>query len=330
MHLDMYKLGANPIPLLRTTLAEICSMATFQLHVLPVVVLVLLLLLGSPAAAGKTGQLAVFWGRDKDEGSLREACDTGVYTTVIISFFSVFGHGRYWTDLSGHQLYGVGADVKHCQRDKNVTVLLSIGGDGDGYSLPTVRSARDVAEHLWHAYLGGGRRKGVFRPFGDAVLNGVDLYIDHGGSAHYDELARRLAAYNDRHGEKASAAVLLTATVRCMDGQETSADAALGTGLLGRIHVRYYNDTMCSFNAEERRPFYGSWVGWAQRYPKARLYVGLPAARDAATDGWVDPETLFSRALPLVQDTPGYGGVMLWDRYFDRRDRYGVRIKHMV
>ena len=46
--------------------------------------------------------MVVFWGRNKAEGSLRKTCDRGCYTTVIISFFSVFGHGKYWTDLCGH------------------------------------------------------------------------------------------------------------------------------------------------------------------------------------------------------------------------------------
>ncbi|OEL22660.1 Xylanase inhibitor protein 1 [Dichanthelium oligosanthes] len=297
--------------------------------------LVVLLLAGvvaSPAAAGKTEDLTVFWGRNKDEGSLREACDTGTYNTVIISFFSVFGNRRYWADLSGHDVSAIGDDVKHCQSARNVTVLLSVGGDGDRYSLPTARAARDVADHLWHAYLGGGRR-GVFRPFGDAALDGVDFYIDHGGAENYDALARRLAGYryDGRHGSKKKA-VLLTATPRCMDGGEGMAgvDAALATGLFRRIHVRFYNDTMCSFSVREKRPFYGSWLGWTERYPEAKVYVGLPAAPDAASDGWVEPKAVFLEVMPLVQDTANYGGVMLWNRYYDKRDRYGLRIKLMV
>ncbi|KAG2611214.1 xylanase inhibitor protein 1-like [Panicum virgatum] len=288
--------------------------------------LVVLLFLGAvagPAAAGKTEDLTVFWGRNKDEGSLREACDTGTYTTVIISFLSVFGHGSYYSaDLSGHDASAVGADIKHCQAANNVTVLLSIGGNGDQYSLPTAKAARDLADHLWHAYLGGRRRRGVPRPFGDAVLHGVDLYVDHGGSANYDELARRLAGYKG---------VLLTVTPRCMgDGGEGGVDAALATGLFRRIHVRFYNDTACSFRSEDKRFFYGSWLGWAERFPAAKLYVGLPAARDVASDGWVEAEAVGAEVMPLVRETNNYGGVMLWNRYYDKRDGYGLRIKHMV
>ncbi|TVT99635.1 hypothetical protein EJB05_54977, partial [Eragrostis curvula] len=79
------------------------------------VALAVLVFLAGAATAKKTGQLTVFWGRNKNEGTLREACDTGLYNTVIISFYSVFGHGRYWGDLSGHPLAGVGDDIKHCQ-----------------------------------------------------------------------------------------------------------------------------------------------------------------------------------------------------------------------
>ncbi|TVU23344.1 hypothetical protein EJB05_25701, partial [Eragrostis curvula] len=79
------------------------------------VALAVLVFLAGAATATKTGQLTVFWGRNKDEGTLSEACDTGLYNTVIISFYSVFGHGRYWGDLSGHPLAGVGDDIKHCQ-----------------------------------------------------------------------------------------------------------------------------------------------------------------------------------------------------------------------
>ncbi|BAT15370.1 Os11g0701600, partial [Oryza sativa Japonica Group] len=117
--------------------------------------LVVVSCLAAPATADWYGPLAVYWGRHKDyEGSLREACDTGRYNTVIITFYSVFGYvkGRYGLDISGHPVAAVGADIKHCQ-SKGVQVLLSIGGQGGGYSLPSSQSAADVADNLWNAYL---------------------------------------------------------------------------------------------------------------------------------------------------------------------------------
>ena len=151
--------------------------------------------LAVPAAAtGKTGQVAVFWGRNKNEGSLREACDTGTYTIAIISFLDVFGHGKYHLDLSGHDVSAVGADIKHCQ-SKGILVFLSIGGFGTQYSLPSPQSADDVANYIWNAYM-LGTAKGVYRPFGDAFVDGVDFFIQNGAPDNYDELARRLWSYN--------------------------------------------------------------------------------------------------------------------------------------
>ncbi|EEE67649.1 hypothetical protein OsJ_25245 [Oryza sativa Japonica Group] len=83
---------------------------TFTRHSLVVIVGALLLqlfflagLAPAAAAAGPTGQVTVFWGRNKDEGSLREACDTGLYTMVVMSFLNVYGArgGEYRLDLAG-------------------------------------------------------------------------------------------------------------------------------------------------------------------------------------------------------------------------------------
>ncbi|GJM87914.1 hypothetical protein PR202_ga03920 [Eleusine coracana subsp. coracana] len=283
------------------------------------------------ATAGKTGQLTVYWGRNKAEGSLREACDTGIYNTVIISFFSVFGHGKYWTDLSGHPLNGVGNDIKHCQSKKHVTVLLSIGGDGEGYSLPTAKSARDVADHLWNAYL-GGHRMGVFRPFGDAVLDGIDFYIGLGPQdKYYDELARSLVAMASRRGKiTKQAAVHLTASPPCsrVFDEQASSELETMTRLVERVHVRFYGEPSCGYDYHETRPFWGAWSLWRFRFPATRLHVALPASDEFR--GWIDAETLRESVLPSLQDEPRYGGVVLWNRYHDKITGYGHAIRDVV
>ncbi|TVT99645.1 hypothetical protein EJB05_54987, partial [Eragrostis curvula] len=92
-----------------------------------VVVFVIAFVFASPASAdlvNKTGQVTVFWGRHEAEGSLREACDSGMYTMVIMSFLNVYGHDKYNLDISGHPVAGMGADIKHCQ-SKGVLVSLA-------------------------------------------------------------------------------------------------------------------------------------------------------------------------------------------------------------
>lgn len=279
--------------------------------------------LSGPAAARKTGQLTVFWGRNKDEGTLREACDTGLYTTVIISFYSVFGHGRYWGDLSGHQLYGIGGDIKHCQ-SKFIVVLLSIGGGGNQYSLPSSQSAADVADNLWNAHLGGSR-KGVFRPFGDAVVDGIDFFIEQGSPDHYDELARRLYSYNKNY--RGRVGVRLTATPRCAY-PDWRVEKALQTGLFERIHVRFYDDAKCSYNHGGLSAVMEQWNRWTARYPGSQVYLGLAAANVPGKNDNVFIKSLYYDLLPNVQKANNYGGIMLWDRYYDKQTKYGQTVKH--
>ncbi|KAM0845967.1 hypothetical protein ACQ4PT_055979 [Festuca glaucescens] len=266
--------------------------------------------LAVPAAAtGKTGQVAVFWGRNKDEGSLREACDTGTYTIAVISFLDVFGHGNYHLDLSGHDVSAVGADIKHCQ-SKGILVFLSIGGFGNQYSLPSPQSAADFANYLWNAYM-LGTAKGVSRPFGDAFVDGIDFFIQNGAPDNYDELARRLVEFNKAY--RARTPVQLTATPRC-GFPDRNVERALATGLFTRIFVRFYDDAHCAAYWQQE------WNKWTAAYPSAQIFVGLPAAEKKV--GYVHPKNLQGGLFSVVQNTANYGGVMIWERYDDKRTGY--------
>ncbi|XBI44430.1 hypothetical protein VPH35_109064 [Triticum aestivum] len=204
------------------------------------------------------------------------------------------GQVTYHLDLSGHDLSAVGADIKHCQ-SKGVPVSLSIGGYGTGYSLPSNRSALDLFDHLWNSYFGGSK-PGVRRPFGDAWLDGVDLFLEHGTPAdRYDPLH-------------------LTATVRCGYPPAVHVGRALATGIFERVHVRIYeeSDKACNqYGAWEE-----AWDRWTAAYPATRFFIGLTA--DEKSYQWIHPKN----------KKDNYGGVMLWDRYFDKQSDYSSYIKY--
>uniref|UniRef100_A0A0D9WQN2 GH18 domain-containing protein n=1 Tax=Leersia perrieri TaxID=77586 RepID=A0A0D9WQN2_9ORYZ len=284
--------------------------------------LLLLTSLAGPATADE--QIAVFWGRHADEGTLREACDTGYYNTVIISFYTAFGaHGDdHRIDLSGHPLRGVGADIKHCQR-KGILVLLSIGGpagngSGEHYSLPSSRAASDVADNLWNSVL-VGRRSGVFRPFGDAVVDGIDFFIDRGSGDHYDELATKLSMYGNGGGGKGKKGLMLTATPRC-SYPDKRLEKALATGLFARIHVRMFGrrDASCTTAARE------SWEKWAAAYPASQVYLGLVASPEQDDPGYLSPKPLYYTVVMYIRDRDNYGGKVIWDRYYDNKTGYST------
>ncbi|TVU24495.1 hypothetical protein EJB05_26937, partial [Eragrostis curvula] len=135
------------------------------------------------AADDSIGNIAVFCGWNKTEGTLREACDTGKYTTVIISFLNSFGHGKYALNLSGHPLDGVDDDIKHF-KSKGILVLLSIGGSatagGGDYSLPSSQAAADLADYLWHGFLGGASGSGRQEDEDAVSLAVLDVVADAG------------------------------------------------------------------------------------------------------------------------------------------------------
>ncbi|CAL4980114.1 unnamed protein product [Urochloa decumbens] len=238
------------------------------------------LAVGSLAATGP-GDIAVLWGRNKDEGTLREACDTGTYNTVILSFLTAFGHGTYTLDLSGHPLAGIGDDIKHCQ-SKGILVLLSIGGPSASaaanYSLPSPQSAADLADYLWHAFSPAATPA---YPAPSATRRGVTL----------------------------------TATVRCAFPDPDLA-AALATGLFSRIHVRLYGDLKCEWGQ------FDSWNKWAAAFPASRVFVGVVAAPEADQDAYLFQKDLYYGILQFAEEVPNYGGLMIWDRYYDKMNHY--------
>ncbi|BAF24169.1 xylanase inhibitor protein 1-like [Oryza sativa Japonica Group] len=280
-------------------------------------------LAGAIDPAGRRRNVVVFWGGNKNEGSLRSVCDSGLYNIVIISFYSLFGHGRYWDDLSGHDLRHIGADITHCHF-KAVYVLLSIGGgDGKDYSLPSSKSAADVADNLYNSFLGGSR-PGVYHPFGDDVtVVGIDFFIDRGQPDHYYEIAERIN-YDTRHWRD-PIGFKLTATVSCAyDDSDPRMKKALETYLFRRIHVRFYDDPRCSYNHAGLAGVMAQWNRWSASYPyNGKIYLGLAAANLTGKNDMVAVGELYRKLLPAVQKTDTYGGVMLWNSYYDSITHYG-------
>jgi chitinase len=164
----------------------------------------------------------------------------------------------------------------------------------------------------------------VRRPFGDAWLDGVDLFLEHGTPAdRYDVLALELAKHNIRGGP--GKPLHLTATVRCGYPPAAHVGRALATGIFERVHVRIYegDDKACNV--------YGAWQDawdkWTAAYPATKFYIGLTA--DQTSYQWIHPKNVYYGIAPVVQKKDNYGGIMLWDRYFDKKsDDYGSLIKN--
>lgn len=61
-----------------------------------------------------------------------------------------------------------------------------------------------------------------------------------------------------------------------------------------------------------------------------KFFIGLPASKAAAGNGYVPKQLLTSQVLPLAKGSPKYGGIMLWDRYNDEQTGYSSAVKSSV
>lgn len=80
------------------------------------------LLLGFLIASAQAGSIAVYWGQNGREGTLKATCDTGNYAYVMLSFLITFGNDRTPVlNLAGHcnpssgGCKGLTSDITSCQ-----------------------------------------------------------------------------------------------------------------------------------------------------------------------------------------------------------------------
>ncbi|KAK9153654.1 hypothetical protein Sjap_001134 [Stephania japonica] len=277
----------------------------------------------------QAGGIAIYWGQNGNEGTLAETCSTGNYKFVNLAFLATFGNGQTpMINLAGHcDPYSNGctalsADIKACQ-SKGIKVMLTIGGASGSYSLASEADAKQVATYLWNNFLGGHSST---RPLGDAVLDGIDFDIEGGTGMYWDDLARYLSAYGANRGSKK---VYLTAAPQC-PFPDAWVGGALKTGLFDYVWVQFYNNPPCQYSSASIENLEESWKTWTSSLNAGKIFLGLPAAADAAGSGFIPSDDLTSKVLPLIKGSGKYGGVMLWSKYYDDQSGYSASIKNDV
>ncbi|XP_075495513.1 hevamine-A-like [Primulina tabacum] len=278
-------------------------------------------------AAANRGGIAIYWGQNGNEGTLAATCATGRFSYVNIAFLYIFGSGQSpRLNLAGHcdpSITGacnfVSDGIRACQR-RGIRVFLSIGGGVGSYSLSSREDARNLSVYLWQTFLGGGRRNSTSRPLGDAVLDGIDLDIELGSSLYYDDLVRYLKSYSI-YGRR----VFMTGAPQC-PFPDRLLGAALNTRLFDFVWIQFYNNPPCQYSSGNITNLVNSWRLWTSSVNARRIFLGLPAAPQAAGSGFIPPDVLTGQILPLIKRSPKYGGVMLWSKYWDDQSGYSSSI----
>jgi len=268
--------------------------------------------------------VAIYWGQNGLEGTLANTCATGNYAYVNIAFLPIFGDDRTpeinlgdHCDPRNNGCVHVSDNITYCQA-QGIKVLLSIGGGVGNYSLSSPSDAKKTAKYLWKNFLGG---RSANRPLGPAVLDGVDFDIELGGNLYWDELARNLYKYSLR-GRK----VYLSAAPQC-PFPDFSQGEALATGLFDYVWIQFYNNPQCGYSEGDVSRILSSWKQWTSSAPATVMFLGLPAAPQAAGNGFVPVSVLTSQVLPVIKGSAKYGGVMLWSKFYDDQSGYSAAIK---
>ncbi|GAB4858385.1 hypothetical protein Ancab_009856 [Ancistrocladus abbreviatus] len=162
------------------------------------------------------------------------------------------------------------------------------------YSLTSESDAQQVAEYLWNNFLSG--TSSTSRPLGDAILDGIDFDIESRTGQYWDVLAKALSGYSSTTRK-----VYLSVAPQCKF-PDANLSGAISTGLFDYV--------------------------WWITVDANQVFLGIPVATGAAGSGYIPPDVLIAQVLPSIKQSSKYGGVMLWNRYFD--SGYSTAIKSDV
>lgn len=297
-------------------------------------------------------QIAVYYGQGPEQARLSTFCDQSQYDIIPVGFINGFGNGYTYDWGSNTFKYNYGwpsanfgnqcgsanytlpngtvtnmflscgqlaEDVQYCQ-NAGKKITLSIGGANDRspYQLGSDDEGRDFAEKVWGMF---GPKRADWgnkpRPFGDFVVDGIDLDLEMGSNVGYAAMATRFR-------ELMGNSKLLTAAPQCGMPDSHLSDA-FSAARFDHIYVQFYNTPSCSAAAGVSKLKGGNggndinfkaWADFANglnQSPTPKVFIGLPGSTQAANNGYYISASDAKLLLDKYHKYPGFGGVMIWE-----------------
>ncbi|GJE89922.1 glycoside hydrolase family 18 protein [Phanerochaete sordida] len=269
--------------------------------------------------------LAIYWGQDGANSQQRLSfyCQDDTVDTIPLAFLYIFrGTGgdpvidfantcNQWDDsvFPGTALANcqaaMEADIKTCQ-SKGKAITLSLGGATGQIGFSSDSQAQQFATQIWNLFLGGSSST---RPFGTAVLDGIDLDIESGTPAHYAAFVTQIRTLAAPTGKK----YIITAAPQC-PYPDAYIGAALNEADFDAVYVQFYNN-YCGLDQPSDYNF-ATWDNWAKTTSfnkDVKVYIGAAGSPAAAGTGYVGPNTLAQFAADAQSKYSSFGGVMMWD-----------------
>ncbi|KAG0045269.1 Chitinase 1 [Gryganskiella cystojenkinii] len=264
-----------------------------------------------------------YWGQNSvssvggDEAPLASYCQDDTIDVFAIAFVSQIVNGQPILNLADHcgatfpnsnllNCPQVGADIKTCQ-SKGKALVISIGGASGSYSLETAAAGTAFAEQIWDTFLGGSSST---RPFGDAVLDGVDLDLESGTNLGYVAFIQTLRT----KFASSSKSFYITSAPQC-PYPDLATQAALNAAWFDLVWIQFYNN-YCGAQAYGTSNFnFDQWNTWATTVSinsNVRVLLGVPGGPGAAGSGTVTASQM-NTILADIKSYSNFGGVMMWD-----------------
>ncbi|KAJ2631474.1 Chitinase 2 [Coemansia sp. RSA 1290] len=261
---------------------------------------------------------ASYYGQNsaKNQKSLGEYCRDAIEDVIILAFMNGFPNillnfaSACETTFEGSTLLScptMAKDIQYCQL-QGKAVILSMGGASGAYGFTSDSEATSFADTMWNTFFKGSTDQ---RPFGDAVLDGVDLDIEGGGSTGYPAFIKQLRTH---YASDSSKSYYITSAPQC-----PFPDAYLGPTLdnawFDMVYVQFYNN-YCGLNAYPNAFNFGDWDNWAKTKSvnkDVKIYIGAPGSPSAASSGYVDGAALKAIYDDISSNYSSLGGIMTWD-----------------
>ncbi|KAF8415330.1 glycoside hydrolase superfamily [Boletus edulis BED1] len=213
--------------------------------------------------------------------------------------------------------------IQTCQNAGKI-VTISLGGATGASTFANDAQGQAFAQIIWDLFLGG---TSTTRPFGNAVLDGIDMDIEGGSQTGYTAFLTTLRQLMDG----GSKPYYITAAPQC-----PYPDAYIGNTInavpFDAVFVQFYNN-YCGLNnyGNTNDWNFATWDNWAKTVspnPNVKVFIGAPAASSAAGSGYVDASTITTIIQQTRSQYSSFGGVMMWDMsQAYANNRYDVSVK---
>jgi len=220
---------------------------------------------------------------------------------------------------------------------------VSLGGPSKDYGIESDEDAKLLATRIWNLFL-GGKDETKLRPFGAAILDGINLHVTqhkypHNGYPAFVQALHTLMKSDQSRKYK------LTAQSTCehIDKNIRETLAIEGTRF-DEIYIKYF-DMFCSPGKDEFNTNLRLWKDYVARINTRktdgtclRIFIGIPADVSAAADPkfYKIPARVQSDVFTFdIRKYAELGGFMIWDAGFDelnkiKNKRFSSYIKVML